>query len=235
MNYVISYWVPPDMSEQRRAQLKAYFDLQRFAKSRFGAEQLIVTNLDYPGAIPFVEPPGFRREYGLFAMYFGLKQLIEQGLDFPITVHDHDLFIRAPMPEHATAIQCVGSEGKGTFSEQIVVFPACSQNALMDYIDYLAEFTFFKHKRNDYGTDVRHDNMYSSESAMSNLHPPPFANFNILSNIRHCDLVSFDIQGHHSLDPAYCESEPIAADTQAVHGHLNKGPASDALLEWLMA
>lgn len=232
MNYVICYWAPPDLSPRREQALRRYFDLQRYTKAQFGAEQLIVTNLNYPGAIEFIEPPGFKREHALFARYFGLGQLFDQGLGFPLCVHDHDAFINRPM--HARGhIQCLAMTPNGTFSEQFVIYPEAAKQALQAYIERLKQFQFGTLQRRELGAAVRHEGMYSSEFTLATLTENPFQGMPVQASISHRDLVSFDIQGHHSLDTAYCECNPINADTQVVHGHINKGPASDALFEWL--
>ena len=233
LNYVICYWVAPETSDARRKSLVRYFDLQRHTKSNFGAEQIIVTNLDYPGAIPFVEPPGFKREHALFAVYFGLGQLIDEGLSLPVVLHDHDVFLRAPVKAVDDAIQCIGRSPGGSFSEQLLVFPELSKNALKDYITHLKTFEFCTGQRLDHGADVRHDGMFSSEYTLANTKPSPFDGIPIEASIELRDLVSFDIGAHHSLDAAYCECNTISDNAQAVHGHLNKGPATDALLKWL--
>ena len=233
MNYVVSYWVSPDTREERKDALRIYFDLQRYTKAQFGAEQLIVTNLDYPGAIPLQLPAGFRREFGMFAKFLGLGQLIRDGLEFPITVHDHDMFVRDALQHDDSAIICA-SGGDAYFSDQIVIFPEISRAALMDFIERLEDVESHPPLlHSGYGSEIRHEGMYSTESIHCNMQPRPFADIPIKVDIPYRDLVSFDIQGHHSLDPAECECGPIPDDVLAVHGHLNKGPATDQLVNWL--
>ena len=232
MNYLLSYWIPSDASDQRKEALRTYFDLQCYLKRQFGAKQIIVTNLDYAGAIRFEEPPGFSYEYGMFTKFFGLGQIIRDGFDFPITVHDHDMFIRQPLIANEQAIVC-SSSGDHHFSDQLVIYPELSRLALEKFIDKLSSFDFFKGLQSGYGTAVRHERMYSSEITLANMQPNPFAGIPIDASITYRDLVSHHIVGQHSLDVGTSECEPIPAEVQAVHGHLNKGPATDALIDWM--
>jgi hypothetical protein len=232
MNYVISYWVPPDTSEQRKEYLRRYFDLQCYTKTQFGASQTIITNLDYEGAIAFPEPEKMIEEYGLFARYFGLGQLIQDGLEFPIAVHDHDTFIRAPLVASDSAILCA-SKNEYNFSEQLVVYPEISRMPLSALINKFQNYDFHKALSCGYGTEARHEQMYNPEEALANMRPLPFEGIPIESSISLRDLVSFDILGHHSLDAQECECKPIPDSVQAVHGHLNKGAATEALIDWL--
>lgn len=233
MNYVTSYWIPPDAPDHRKDSLQTYFDLQRYTKQQFGADQIIVTNLDYPGALPFIEPPGFKREYGMFAKLFGIGQLIDQGLEFPIVVHDHDMFVREGLPHSETAILCASMEGH-RYSDQLAVYPEVSRNALTGFIDHLKTFEFVKKFHHGYGSEARHEKMYSTEMTLGNTKPNPFADIPIEIAISFRDLVSFDILEHHSLDSSHCECDLIPPEVQAVHGHLNKGPATEALVDWLV-
>ena len=232
MNYVISYWLSPDSSPERERELRRYFDLQCYTKEQFGARQLIVTNIDYPGAIPFVEPPGFSREYAFFAKQFGVAQLIDSGFEFPFAVHDHDMFIRNPLPASESAILCSSKSGH-CFSDQLVIYPQISKEALLGYVNLLKTFDFDKGVQTGYGCETRHEKMYSSEVTLARIKPNPFIDIPVEIAISFRDLVSFDILDHHSLDPADCECNPVPDDVQAVHGHLNKGPATDALIKWL--
>lgn len=232
MNYVISFWLPPDAGPVRESALRAYFDLQRASKARFGANQLIVTNIDYENAIAFDAPPGFSREYGLLAKYFGLGQIIEAGYEFPIAMHDHDTFIRARLPHDPEAILC-GSAPLGQFSEQCVVFPESSKAALVNYIAQLQTFDFPKMERPGSAARGRHQGMYSTEAVKGLMQPDPFAGLTLRPVLRVHDMVSFDIGGQNSLDSGCCEARPIRRGTQAVHGHINKGPASQLLMDWL--
>lgn len=233
MNYVISYWVPPGTSEQRKDYLRRYFDLQCYTKAQFGAVQSIITNLDYEGAIAFPNPRKISKEYGLFSRYFGLGQLIRDGLKFPIAVHDHDTFIRGPLVASDSAILCA-SKTEYNFSEQLVIYPKVSRKALLACINRFENYDFHKALHIGNGTEVRHEQMYSPEAALANMRPPPFDGIPIEDSLSLRDLVSFDILGHHSLDAEECECNPIPDSVQAVHGHLNKGPATEALVDWLV-
>ena len=232
MNYLLSYWIPPDASDQRKDALRTYFDLQCYLKRQFGAEQIIVTNLDYAGAIAFEEPPGFSYEYGMFAKTFGVGQMIRNGLEFPITVHDHDMFIRQPLTANQHAIRC-SSGGEAHFSDQLVIYPELSKQALTNYVDRLMSFDFPKGRQSGYGAEVRHESMYSSEITQAYMQPKPFADIAIDVSIPFRDLVTFDILDQNSLDAGISQCKPIPMEVQAVHGHLNKGPATDALIEWM--
>ena len=232
MNYLLSYWIPPDASDERKDALRTYFDLQCHLKRQFGAEQIIVTNLDYAGAIRFQEPPGFSYQYGMFAKPFGLGQMVDSGLEFPITLHDHDMFIRQPLAANQHAIRC-SSGSDQHFSDQLVIYPELSKHALTTYVDKLKRFDFPKGLHSGYGTEVRHEQMYSTEVTLNHMNPHPFADIAIDVSIPFRDLVTFDILDQHSLDAGFSECNFIPPDVQAVHGHLNKGPATDALIDWL--
>lgn len=232
MNYLISYWLNPEVPRRRADELRRYFDLQCYLKQQFGAQQTIITNLDYEGAIPFIEPQGFSKEYAFFAKQFGLGQLLERGYALPVAVHDHDLFIRQPLPHQHDAILC-GSQFDGLFSDQLVVYPEIARKQIMEYVMYLREFNFPKALQHGYGCKTRHESLYSSEVTMTKLEKNPYADIPIKTAISVHDLVSHNIVDHHSLDEAECEYIPIEAAIQAVHGHLNKGPSTKALIDWL--
>ncbi|RBP49776.1 hypothetical protein [Arenicella xantha] len=234
MNYVVSYWAPDDMASDRRDALRRYFDLQHYTKTRFGGHQIILTNIDYPSAIQLQVPTKFSKPYAMFAKYLGLGQMVRAGLEFPIALHDHDMFIRTQLPVNDTAIQCCSGSGS-TFSDQLVVFPECSKDKLMAFIERLESFDFPLGFNAGYGCEVRHEEMFSTEVAAALMDPPPFAGMRIEVNIPFRDIVSFDILEHHSLDVAQCECQPISSDAVAVHAHINKGPATDALIDWLAA
>jgi hypothetical protein len=232
MNYLLSYWISPDSSDERKDALRTYFDLQCYLKQQFGAKQTIVTNLDYAGAIPLQEPPGFSYKYGMFAKHFGLGQMIRNGLEFPIAVHDHDMFIRQPLAANQHAIRC-SSGGGDYFSDQLVIYPELSKHAVVRYIDKLESFDFPTGLHSGYGTEVRHEKMYSTEVTQHYMEPRPFTGIDIDVSIPFRDLVTFDILEQHSLDAGVSECKPIPMEVEAVHGHLNKGPATDALIGWL--
>jgi hypothetical protein len=232
MNYIISYWVAPETSDRRKEYLRRYFDLQHYTKRQLGATHIIITNLDYEGAIAFPEPKKIHKEYGLISRYLGLGQLIRDRVEFPIAVHDHDTFIREPLVASDSAILCA-SKIEHNFSEQLVVYPEISRTALIAYINKFENDDFPKMRQSGYGTDIRHEHMYSAEAAFTHMRPPPFEGIPIESSLSLQDLVSFDILGHHSLDPEECECNPIPDSVQAIHGHLNKGPATEALIDWL--
>ena len=232
MNYVITYWVPPGTSEARKDTLRLYFDLQRETKARFGGHQTIVTNIDYRGAVPFLQPTGFLPQHGIIAKWIGLGQMIHRGMKFPIMMHDHDVFIRASIAHDPDAI-CSAYAKDGYISDQIVLIPEKCKNDVINYVNRLLQFTFHGTCRSGYGCEVRHEGRYSSESIQINMNPKPFATTPMKSCINIRDLVSFDIKNRHSLDPGNSDCNPIPDDAQAVHGHLNRGKASQLLMAWL--
>lgn len=103
MNYLIAYWLEPGSSREQENALRTYFDLQTYSKHLFGAEQIIITNIDYDGAIALELPPAFTREHALQVKYLALQQLLSLGYELPICMHDHDLFIKAPIATDGAA------------------------------------------------------------------------------------------------------------------------------------
>ncbi len=232
MNYICAYWLSPDASRSRVNELKKYFDLQRYLKTRIGAKQIIVTNIDYPGAIRMKLPSDFNSKHALFTRYFAVKQVLESGLQFPICVHDHDSFNATTLPVDDNAI-LVGSTSKSYFSEQIAVYPQCAKEALFAFTKAIWNLELEGFTQSGYGTEVRHEGSYSIESAMARLDYNPFDGIEVRATIRVKDQVSFDILEKHSLDQAEIDAEHIPSDIDVVHGHLNKGPATEKLLNWL--
>ncbi len=232
MNYVVTYWVPPDTSEARKKALCMYFDLQRKTKERFGCHQTIVTNVDYPHAVPLVLPPGFLPRHGILAKWFGLGQMIDSGMRCPIMMHDHDVFIRAPIAYDMEAMYSAYARD-GYVSDQIIIIPPMRKNDVMNYINRLRSFTFQGGFRNGYGCEIRHEGRYSSEIVQVKMQPRPFANTPAKPTITLQDVVSFDIQDTHSLDRGTADCPPISDEVQAVHAHLNRGEVTASLMEWL--
>lgn len=171
MNYVITYWVPPGTSQTRKNALRGYFDLQRQTKTRFGDCQTIVSNLDYRDAIPFIQPEGFQPEHGIIAKWLGLGQIIDSGIEFPVMMHDHDVFVRSPIAHDEEAI-CSAFAGSEYISDQIVIIPEKCREAVVDYINRLKLFNFQGGLRSGYGCEVRHEGRYSSETIQVNMNPP---------------------------------------------------------------
>jgi len=232
VNYICAYWLSPDVSRSRVHELRKYFDLQCYLKKRIGAKQIIVTNIDYPGAFAMELPSGFTSKHALFTRYFAVKQLIESGLQFPICVHDHDSFNTTPLPVDENAI-LVGSTSKSYFSEQIAVYPQCAKEALLAFTRAIWNLEFEGFFQSGYGTELRHAGSYSLESAMARLNYNPFEDIEVRAAIRVKDQVSFEILENHSLDQAEIDAEDIPSDIDVVHGHLNKGLATEKLLNWL--
>jgi hypothetical protein len=179
-----------------------------------------------------LQPPGFLPQYGIIAKWLGLGQMINSGLEFPIMMHDHDVFVRAPIACDMKAICSVYAEN-GYISDQIVIIPERCKNDVMNYVNRLLLFDFQGGFRNGFGSEVRHEGRYSSEAVQINMNPKPFATTPTKSCITMRDLVSFDIKGIHSLDRGNSDCNPIPDDAQAVHGHLNRGEATVCLMEWL--
>jgi hypothetical protein len=234
MDYLVAYWLDPQSSEEREAALRVYFDMQLYTKSLFGGNQLIVTNIDYQGAIPFDEPKGFTREHAMHVKYFALQQILRAGHDLPICLHDHDMFIKSPLTVNAEAIRCT-SKNRERFSDQLLVFPPLAREPLENFLQRLNDLDCLFGMHVGYGTEQRHEGIYSSEFTLANLQPYPFADIPIEADIISRDLVSFDIREHHSLDAVNCDAKPIPAKAQAVHGHLNKGPATELLVDWIVS
>ncbi|RBP50617.1 hypothetical protein [Arenicella xantha] len=232
ITYVCSYWLSPAAGEAREAELKRYFDLHCYLKQRMGSQQIILTNLDYPGAIELKVPPNFTEKYAFFARYFGLKQLIESGVQLPICLHDHDFFNAKDLPYDENAI-LVGSMVDGYFSEQAVVYPEIAKQAIMAFTDKLWSLDFTAGLQYGYGTEVRHEGLYSTEQTMSDLALQPFKSIPMRQGFNVKDQVSFDIVSHHSLDAASIASTEIPSGSHGIHGHLNKGQATEVMLDWL--
>lgn len=131
-------------------------------------------------------------------------------------------------------IRCV-SKYQGRFSDQLVVFPPASKRQLDAYLETLSTLRVEFAPRYGYGIEKRHEGMYSSEATMAKVDPYPFTETPIIADIISSDLVSRNIRDHHSLEAANCFAEQIPAHVQAVHGHLNKGPATDVLVDWLVS
>ncbi len=232
MNYLCSYWLSPNASRAREVQLRRYFDLQCYLKQRMGCRQVIMTNIDYPGSISIDLPPNFTEEKAFFTRYFALKQQIEAGLEFPICLHDHDLFNAKPLPHDADAI-LVGSMKEGAFSEQAVVYPSIAKHAIFKFSDILWNQDIGSHRRAAYGAKRRHEGMFSTEQTIHDLVLRPFRSvpMRIAFNVK--DQVSFDIGGQNSLDTGDAMCADIPPGVDAIHGHINKGQATDVLLDWL--
>ena len=232
ITYVCCYWLSPDAGDSRETELRRYFDLQIYLKKRLGCQQLIVTNIDYPGAIAMKLPPKFTPKHALYTRYYGLKQLVESGLEFPICLHDHDFFNAQSLP-HDSEAMLVGALIDGLFSEQVVVYPETSKQAVIDYADMLWDPDFEGHLQSGYGTESRHEGNYSTEQTIANLAIRPFESIPIRKAINVKDQVSFDIVDQHSLDigEAACEASPPG--TSGIHGHINKGQATEVMLDWL--
>lgn len=232
MNYLCSYWLSPDASEARVAELKRYFDLQCYLKRRMGSQQIILTNIDYPNAIPIDLPYNFTAEFAMFARFFGLAQVIKSGISFPLCVHDHDFFNAKELVYDDGAI-LVAALVNDFFSDQVVVYPEISKQVILDFVDSLWALDFEAFMQSGYGTEVRHEGLFSTEQTLVNLGLHPFEPIPIRREFNIKDQVSFDIVDQHSLDSAHVKAEPIPAGIHGVHGHLNKGPATDVLLDWL--
>lgn len=232
MHYLIAYWLEPGSPPAREQALRTYFDLQCHTKRLFDAQQLIVTNIDYPGAIPLILPDGFKREHAIHVKFFALHQILQNGYELPICMHDHDMFLTAAINCDDGAIHCT-SAPQGKFSDQLVAFPEQSQEALRVFLEALNRFDCYFGMHTGWGSEARHEGMYSSEVTLANMKPYPFAEIPIKADIPYRDLVSFDIQEHHSLDAIDCDAGPIQAGTKAVHGHINKGPATELLIDWI--
>ncbi|MBL4671627.1 MAG: hypothetical protein JKX81_05165 [Arenicella sp.] len=232
MNYLCSYWLSADASDARVAELKRYFDLQCYLKRRMGSHQIILTNIDYPGATPIDLPLNFTTEFAMFTRYFGLAQVVKSGISFPLCVHDHDFFNGKELASDDSAI-LVGALVNDFFSDQVVVYPEISKQAILDFVDSLWALDFDAFIQSGYGTEVRHEGLFSTEQTMANLGLHPFESIPIRREFNVKDQVSFDIIDQHSLDPAYVEAQAIPASSHGAHGHLNKGPATNVLLDWL--
>lgn len=232
MNYICAYWLSPDVSRSRAHELKKYFDLQSYLKKRFGSKQIIVTNIDYPGAIPMKLPHGFTSKHALFTRYFAVKQVLESGLQFPICVHDHDSFNATPLPHDHNAI-LVGSTSKSYFSEQVAVYPECAKEALLEFTSAVWNLEFEGFTQSGFGTESRHEGNYSLETALARLNYNPFEGIEVRAAIRVKDQVSFEILEKHSLDQADIDADDISNAVDVVHGHLNKGVATEKMLNWL--
>jgi hypothetical protein len=232
MNYLCSYWLSPDASDTRVAELKRYFDLQCYLKNRMGDNQIILTNIDYPDAVLIDLPPNFTIEFAMFARFFGLAQVIKSGISFPLCVHDHDFFNGKELAYDDGAI-LVGALVDDFFSDQVVVYPEISKQAILDFVDSLWALDFDASMQSGYGTEVRHEGLFSTEQTMVNLDLHPFESIPMRREFNVKDQVSFDIIDQHSLDLAYVEAQAIPAGSHGVHGHLNKGPATNVLLDWL--
>ncbi len=232
MNYLCSYWLAPSASESRKSELVKYFDLQCYLKKRIGAKQIIVTNIDYPGAYQFNLPEKFTAQYGLFTRFYALGQMIEAGLEFPICCHDHDFFNATPLEYDANSILVAALSGD-FFSDQVLVIPESQKQAILDFVTTLRKLDFDAALQSGYGTEVRHEGQFSTEQSYANIENRPFSqeDLRIAFNIR--DQVSFDIVNQHSLEPGNAESEAIPDYCHGVHGHINKGKASDIMLQWL--
>lgn len=238
ITYVCSYWLSPEAGKTRVAELKRYFDLQCYLKKRMGCRQIILSNIDYPEAIDLELPPNFTPKYAFFARYFGLKQLLESGVQFPICLHDHDFFNVQHLAHDDGAI-LAGAINRGCFSEQAVIYPEIAKQALLDFINTLWKLDFDTSGtlKSGYGTEVRHEGMYSTEKTKASDSMQPFKSIPMQQALNIKDQVSFDIVAHHSLDASPIStgglSAEIPAGTHGVHGHLNKGEATDVMLNWL--
>ncbi len=232
MNYLCSYWLNPDADPQRVAELKRYFDLQCYLKQQMGSKQFVMTNIDYSGALKFDLPKSFSPKYALFTRYFALAQLVRLGVSFPICVHDHDLFHAKPLEFDDKSI-LVSALIDGFFSDQLVVYPESAKAAIIALSDYLGELNFEAGLQSGYGTEIRHEGLYSTEQTFFDLKLRPFESLPMRQAFNVKDQVSFDIVSQHSLDSGSADSRPIPRGTHAVHGHLNKGLATDTLLNWL--
>lgn len=238
ITYVCSYWLSPEADKSRVAELKRYFDLQCYLKKRMGCRQIILSNIDYPDAIELKLPSNFTAKHAFFSRYFGLKQLLESGVQFPICLHDHDFFNAQHLPDDEDAI-LAGAIDRGYFSEQAVVYPEMAKQALLDFINTLWELDYDASGalQSGYGTEVRHEGMYSTEQTMVSHSLQPFKSLAMRRAFNVKDQVSFDIGAHHSLDDSPISAEgagaEIPAGTHGVHGHLNKGETTDVMLDWL--
>lgn len=232
MNYICSYWLSPEAGQSRAHELKKYFDLQCYLKRRIGAKQMVVTNIEYPGAIVMRLPPNFTSRHAQFTRYFAVKQVLESGLGFPLCVHDHDSFNVASLPHDPDAI-LVGSTTERYFSEQIAIYPQRAKEALLEFTRAVWNLEFAGFTQSGYGTESRHEGSFSLESAMANMKYKPFDDIEVRAAIRVKDQVSFDILEKHSLDQAEVYAEDIPDEIDVVHGHLNKGVASDKMLSWM--
>lgn len=235
MNYVITYYVPPDTSPARLDALREYFDLQRMTKRRFGRNQTIVTNMQFDGAVSFREPDGFMPEHGILAKWLGLGQMIREGMKFPITMHDHDLFLRDEIGADDVAIRHAFG-ASDYISDQIVIIPESRRDDVMAYVERLERFDYRATSRaNDiYGSGVRHEGRWSSEGVQLNMRPRPFADVPHKAGIKLRDLVSFHIKGVHSLDEGgECDCGNIPEDIECVHVHLGRGSATGKFFRWL--
>lgn len=238
ITYVCAYWLSPDASNARVAELKRYFDLQCYLKKRMGRTQIIMTNIDYPGAIDIQLPADFKKEDAMFTRYYGVQQLIKNGLQFPICLHDHDFFNSQDLPYSESAIFS-GAVVDGCFSEQAVVYPKMAKQALVDFASSLASLGLALGAgiKSGYGTEVRHEGLNSTEHVLRQYSLDQFKSLPMLDQLKVKDQVSFDILKHHSLDvvdvPIKNNSAYVPAGSHAVHGHINKGEASEAMLDWL--
>lgn len=234
LTYVIGYWLDPASAPEREAALRTYFDLQKHTKQQLGAEQIIVTNIDYEGALTLKIPEGFTPRHAQFSKHLAVYQLLQSGIDLPICVHDHDLFLKQELQADPHAIRC-GSKYSGIFSDQILVIPPSAREEIMAYYQQLFELELPFHTQSGYGTEQRHEGLYSTEMALRLMQQFPFKDVPIVDDILCYDLVSHEIQEHHSLDNGNCEAQPVPEYAQVVHGHLNKGQATEVLVDWLSA
>jgi tetratricopeptide (TPR) repeat protein len=232
--YVIGYWLDPDSPPHRAEELRKYFDLQIYSKQQFGAQQIIVTNIDYEGAMPLRVPEGFKPEHAMFAKYLAVQQVIEENREFPICLHDHDLFIKRPLRVSSNHIVSSQTEAHA-FSDQLVVFPSQAASAINTVCERLKNFNLPFQHRVGYGCEQRHERRFSTEVTLARTQPYPFTGIPIDAHLECANLVGQKIREQHSLDPGHCEAAAIPPTADAVHGHLNKGPVTDSLVDWLVS
>ncbi|MBX2848861.1 MAG: hypothetical protein KTR16_11110 [Acidiferrobacterales bacterium] len=232
MNYLCSYWLNPESNAERESELRRYFDLQCYLKQRMGNTQVIVSNIDYPSAVAFELPLGFNSKFAMFTRFFALKQMILAGLEFPICCHDHDFFNARPL-EHDPDHVLVSALVNGYFSDQVIVFPESSKQAIFDFVNTLEDFDYEPQLQSGYGTEIRHEGQYSTEQSYAHLNEKPFQNTPMRQAYNVLDQVSFDILDQHSLDHGTAKANDIPDYCHGVHGHVNKGQATEILLNWL--